>query len=62
MTDSEADALRALLRRSGADQAARAEAEALCTRALDALNSHSIPPAVSTELHSIANYTIRRTL
>jgi geranylgeranyl diphosphate synthase type I len=62
MTDSEADALRALLRRSGADQAARAEAEALCTRALDALNSHSIPSAVSTELHSIANYTIRRSL
>jgi geranylgeranyl diphosphate synthase type I len=62
MSDAEAEALRAILRRSGAEQAARKEAEQLCGEATRALEGGPIPAAIAAELRAIADYTIRRTL
>ncbi len=62
MSDAEAEALRAILRRSGAEQAARKEAEQLCGEATRALEGGPIPATVAAELRAIADYTIRRTL
>jgi hypothetical protein len=62
MSDAEAEALRGILRRSGAEQAARQEAEQLCALAIRALEGGAIPAAIAAELGAIADYTIRRTL
>jgi len=60
MTDSEADSLRALLSRTGAVEAARADAERLCREALRALEAAAIPPPVKQALAEIATHAIRR--
>jgi geranylgeranyl diphosphate synthase type I len=62
MSDGEAEALRGILRRSGAEQAARQEAEQLCALAIRGLEGGAIPAAIAAELRAIADYTIRRTL
>jgi geranylgeranyl diphosphate synthase type I len=61
MTDAEVEALRDILRRSGAEAASRAEAERLCAEALAALEGIMLPAAVAAELRAIAEYTVRRT-
>jgi geranylgeranyl pyrophosphate synthase len=61
MTDAEVEALRDILRRSGAEAASRAEAERLCAEALAALEGSMLPAAVAAELRAIAEYTVRRT-
>lgn len=60
MTDADADRLRELLRRTGAADAATADAERLCTQALLALESSAIPRSVRTSLAEIATHSIRR--
>lgn len=62
MTAAEAEALRDVLRRAGAEQEARAEAERLCARAQDALARSPVPPAIAAELRAIADYSVRRSL
>ncbi len=54
------EALRGVLRRSGAEEFARAESERLCAQAEAALESKSIPTAVGAELRAIARYSVRR--
>ncbi len=56
------DALRAILRRSGAEQECRADAQRLCAQALAALESFSFPAAVRADLAQIAAYAVGRAL
>jgi geranylgeranyl diphosphate synthase type I len=60
MTDADADRLRGLLRRTGAEAAAKADAERLCSEALRSLESPAIPQAVRTSLAEIATHSVRR--
>ncbi|HUJ26908.1 MAG TPA: polyprenyl synthetase family protein [Myxococcales bacterium] len=56
--DADVEALRDILRRSGAVDAARAEADQLCRRALQAVDS--LPAGVRDRLAEIARYTVVR--
>lgn len=58
--DADVEELRGILTRSGAYEAARAEANALCRRALQAVDS--LPAAVRERLAAIATYTVQRAL
>src|ERR1700686_3132261 len=60
MTDAEAEGLRDILRRSGAEAAARAEAQRLGAQALAALEGNVLPAAVAEGLRAIAEYAVRR--
>jgi geranylgeranyl diphosphate synthase type I len=60
--DADVEELRAILRRSGAEASAKADAERLCDDALRALDSPVVPPRVADELRAIAIYTVRRAL
>ena len=60
LEDGDVEALREVLRRCGAEQWARAEAERLCMESLAALESPAIPVAVAQELHEIARYAVLR--
>ena len=62
LTDADTEQLRALLHRTGAPAAARAEAEALCTTALAALEGGPLPAKAAAELSEIATYSVRRAL
>jgi hypothetical protein len=50
------------LQRSGAADAARADAEQLCQKALEALESRAIPAGIGPRLRAIALYAIQRAL
>lgn len=58
--DADPEELRAILRRSGAVDAARAEAERLCNEALEALDA--VPPQIAGRLREIALYSVQRAL
>ncbi len=58
--DADPEELRAILRRSGAVDAARAEAERLCNEALEALDA--VPPQIAERLREIALYSVQRAL
>ena len=58
--DADVEELRDILRRSGAYDAARAEADQLCRRALQAVDS--LPPPVRERLAEIARYTVVRAM
>jgi len=60
--DADVDELRAILRRSGAEASARADAERLCDDALRALDSPLVPERVADQLRAIAIYAVRRAL
>jgi geranylgeranyl diphosphate synthase type I len=60
--DADVEELRDILRRSGAEASARAEAERLCDEALRALDSAALPRSVAQGLREIALYTVRRAL
>ena len=60
--DADVDALRAILRRSGAEQECRADAARLCAQALAALQRASLPAAVRADLEQIATYAVQRAL
>jgi len=60
--DADIDELRDILRRSGAEASARADAERLCADALGALDSPSVPESVAQDLREIALYTVHRAL
>ncbi len=60
--DADAGVLREILQRSGAADAARADAEQLCQMALKALESRAIPAGVRPRLREIALYAIQRAL
>jgi len=60
--DADVEELREILRRSGAEASARADAERLCDEALHALDSPAIPPDVADDLRELALYTVRRAL
>ncbi len=60
LDDRDVDALREVLRRCGAEQWARGEAERLCLESLAALESPAIPMGVAQELHDIARYAVLR--
>ncbi len=60
--DADVSELREILRRSGAADAARAEAEQLCQMSLKALESRAIPVGVRPRLREIALYAIQRAL
>ena len=60
--DADVEELREILRRSGAEASARADAERLCDDALRALDSPSLPERVADDLRAIAIYTVRRAL
>ena len=60
--DADVDELRAILRRSGAEASARADAERLCDDALRALDSPLAPERVADQLRAIAIYAVRRAL
>jgi geranylgeranyl diphosphate synthase, type I len=60
LTDGDADRLRALLRRTGAADAAKADAERLCEKALVALQDPIIPQPVRRSLAQIATHAVRR--
>jgi geranylgeranyl diphosphate synthase, type I len=60
MTDADADRLRELLRRTGAADAARTEAEKLCTEAVRALEVTAIPQRVRFALAEIATHSVQR--
>lgn len=59
---ADVEELRDILRRSGAESSARADAERLCDDALRALDSPAIPDRVAQDLREIAIYTVRRAL
>ena len=61
-SDAEIDALRAILRRSGAEEQCRADAQRLCAQALAALDSAPLPAAVRDDLRQIATYSVHRAL
>ncbi len=58
--DADVDALRAILRRSGAEQECRADARRLCAQALAALQQVALPAAVREDLEQIAKYAVGR--
>jgi geranylgeranyl pyrophosphate synthase len=58
--DADPEELRAILRRSGAVDAARTEAERLCNEALEALDA--VPPQIAERLRGIALYSVQRAL
>jgi geranylgeranyl diphosphate synthase, type I len=60
--EADIDELRAILRRSGAEASARADAERLCDDALRALDSPLVPERIADELRAIAIYAVRRAL
>ena len=60
LSDAEAEKLREVLRRTGADAAARSEAEKLCSDALSALEAAAVPQAVRVALAEIAVHSVRR--
>ncbi len=60
LDDRDVDALREVLRRCGAEQWARGEAERLCLESLAALESPALPMGVAQELHDIARYAVLR--
>ena len=60
--EADVEELREILRRSGAEASARADAERLCDDALRALDSPSLPERVADDLRAIASYTVRRAL
>jgi geranylgeranyl diphosphate synthase type I len=60
LTDAQADELRAVLRRTGAPEAARADADRLCSEAIAALEGGSIPVSVSGQLAELAAYAVKR--
>jgi geranylgeranyl diphosphate synthase, type I len=60
--DADVDELRAILRRSGAEASARADAERLCDDALRALDSPLVPDRIADDLRAIAIYAVRRAL
>ena len=60
--DADVDELRAILRRSGAEASARADAERFCDDALRALDSPLAPERVADQLRAIAIYAVRRAL
>ena len=62
LSDSEADELRAILVRSGAEKSSRDEAERLVAQALRALEGAPVPAAVSAVLREVAEYAVRRSL
>src|SRR5437762_5725674 len=59
-SDADVGELRAILRRSGAEASARAEADRHCDEALRALDSPALDPRVAQDLREIAVYTVRR--
>jgi len=60
--DADVDELREILRRSGAEASARADAERLCEEALRALDSPALPARSAQDLREIAAYAVRRAL
>ena len=60
LTDPDVEALRQVLRRCGAAEWARDEANRLCLEALAALEAPALPAAVAEELRAIAHYTVQR--
>ncbi|HZX94054.1 MAG TPA: polyprenyl synthetase family protein [Myxococcales bacterium] len=60
--DADVEELRDILRRSGAESSARADAERLCDQALEALGAEALPQRVAQDLREIAVYTVRRAL
>jgi geranylgeranyl diphosphate synthase, type I len=60
--DADVDELREILRRSGAEQSARADAERLCGEAIRALESSALPAQTVRDLREVAIYTVRRAL
>ena len=60
--DADVDELREILRRSGAEQSARADAERLCEEAIRALDSGALPERTVRDLREVATYTVRRAL
>src|SRR3954465_8543675 len=60
--DADVEELRDILRRSGAESSARADAERLCDQALEALGAGALPQHVAQDLREIAVYTVRRAL
>jgi geranylgeranyl diphosphate synthase type I len=60
--DADVDELREILRRSGAETSARADADRLCEEALRALDSPALPDGVARDLREIAAYAVRRAL
>ena len=60
LEDGDVEALREVLRRCGAEEWARGEAERLCLESLAALESPAIPVGVAQELHDIARYAVLR--
>jgi geranylgeranyl diphosphate synthase type I len=61
-TDADIEKLRDILRRSGAEDAARREAERLCAQALSALESKELPRPAAQALREIGEYSVRRAL
>ena len=58
--DADISKLREIIRRSGAEQAVRDEAERLCAASVRVLESGAIPKNVAERLREIAVYTVRR--
>jgi geranylgeranyl diphosphate synthase type I len=60
--EADVEKLRDVLRRSGAESAARGEAERLCAQALSALDSKELPRPPAKALREIGEYSVRRAL
>ena len=60
LSDAEAAALREALRRTGAEQSCRDEAERLCAEAIRALDGAPLPGEIAQALRDIAAYSVRR--
>jgi geranylgeranyl diphosphate synthase, type I len=60
LDDQDVEALRMVLRRSGAEAWARGEAERLCQTALAALETPALPQEIAAELGEIARYAVLR--
>ena len=60
LSDAEIEALREILLRTGAADAARAEAERLCDEAVRALDAPVLPGRVAQALREIATYSVQR--
>ncbi len=59
---ADVEELREILKRSGAEASARADAERLCEEALQALESPLLPARSAKDLREIAVYAVRRAL
>jgi len=59
---ADVDELREILKRSGAEASARADAERLCEEALRALESPVLPAKAAKDLREVALYTVQRAL